>query len=121
MMEKLERQKELAVGMQTNLEKCQAEVNEFMHLMSRYKSIPLKEDGREVYLINSDWMDNWRKYTWFYSISRGQKPPPLDPEHFDNYYPTRINNETLLLNKDAHYSIPDEGKGNYYLSSFLLI
>ena len=60
-------------------------------------------DGREAYLINIEWMDIWRKYTWFEQTSIGKEPKITEGNHFIKYLPTQINNEVLLLSQDTRY------------------
>ncbi|CAI2375462.1 unnamed protein product [Moneuplotes crassus] len=92
------------------------EVMEYTSALNRYNKIPFKEDGREVYLINIDWMNLWRKYTCYDQISKGEDPEPEDLNHFNKYRPPFINNETLLIKNHTRYFTPDQGN---YLNNII--
>ena len=105
----------MACEFQNGMDIARQEVMEYQYLMDRYNSIPLKEDGREAYLINMDWMEKWRHYSCYHQIIRGQNPTISGPDHFETNLPARINNETLLMNQKAFYCIPDESMKLYLI------
>ena len=90
------------INKQKKIESFKKEIKEYVELRSKFKQN--LRDSDEFYIINKNWLKQWKKYTNYSFIKRGRN----NIEYDENNNPNKINNNELILDTSKFLKLKDE-------------